>query len=212
LKHVSRKIYNRSGIACNSKARFPIHSRVPQDSILGPLLYTLYTSDLPTSRKTTLSTFEDYTAIFAIHSDPTIASLNLQDHLHSIEKWLQKWKMKVNETKLTHIMFTIRKGYCPPVCINQTVTPQFETIKYLGLHFDCKLTWKEHISIKRKQLDHKTRDIKWLIRKNSPLSLENKTLIYKTILKPVWTYGIELWGCASKSNIAIMQQYQSKIL
>jgi len=33
-----------------------------------------------------------------------------------------------------------------------------------------------------------------------------------TILKPIWTYGIELWGCASKSNIAIMQRYQTKIL
>ena len=67
--------------------------------------------------------------------------------------------------------------------------------------------------MKRKQLDHKTRDIKWLIgKKNSPLSLENEILIYKTILKPIWTYGIELWGCASKSNIAIMQRYQSKIL
>ena len=50
--------------------RFPIHSCVPQGSILGPLLYTLYTSDRPTSRKTTLSTFADDTAIFAIHSDP----------------------------------------------------------------------------------------------------------------------------------------------
>jgi len=38
-------------------------------------------------------------------------------------------------------------------------------------------------------------------RKNSPLSLENKTLIYKTILKPVWTYGIELWGCANKPKL-----------
>ena len=46
----------------------------------------------------------------------------------------------------------------------------------------------------------------------SPLSLENKLLIYKTILKPIWTYDIVLWGCASKSNIAIMQRYQSKIL
>ena len=45
-----------------------------------------------------------------------------------------------------------------------------------------------------------------------PVSLENKTLIYKTTFRPIWTYGIELWGCASKSNIAIMQRYQSKIL
>jgi len=120
--------------------------------------------------------------------------------------------MKVNETKSTHITFTLRKRHCPPVCINQNEMPQVEKVKYLGLHFDCKLTWKEHIAKKSKQLDHKTCDIKWLISRKSPLSLENKTLIYKTILKSIWTYGIEMWGCASKSNIAIMQRYQSKIL
>ena len=32
------------------------------------------------------------------------------------------------------------------------------------------------------------------------------------MIKPIWTYGIELWGCASKSNTAIMQRAQSKIL
>ena len=53
---------------------------------------------------------------------------------------------------------------------------------------------------------------KMAIGKNSPLSLENKLLMYKMVLKPIWTYGIVLWGCASKSNIAIMQRYQSKIL
>jgi len=66
---------------------FHIHSGVPQGSILGPLLYVLHTSDLPTSRETTLGTFPDNTAIFAAHEDPTIASLNLQQHLHTIEKW-----------------------------------------------------------------------------------------------------------------------------
>ena len=74
------------------------------------------------------------------------------------------------------------------------------------------LSRTEHIDMKRKQLDHKTREIKWLIGKNSPLSLENKLLVYKTVLKPVWTYGIELWDCANKSNIAIVQRYQSKLL
>ena len=69
-----------------------------------------------------------------------------------------------------------------------------------------------HITKKRKQLDLKTREINWLIGKNSPLSLENKLLIYKMVLKPIWTYGIALWGCASKSNISVIQRYQSKLL
>jgi len=80
------------------------------------------------------------------------------------------------------------------------------------LTYTVRLTWREHIAMKRKQLDHKTREINWLIGKNSPLSLENRILIYKTILIPAWTYGIELWGCANKSNIAIMQRCQSKLL
>jgi hypothetical protein len=83
--------------------RFPEHSGVPQGSILGPLPCTLYTSKLPTTRETILSTFADNTAITATHSDPTAAPLDLQDHLHNIENWLQKWKIKVNETKSSQI-------------------------------------------------------------------------------------------------------------
>jgi hypothetical protein len=28
----------------------------------------------------------------------------------------------------------------------------------------------------------------------------------------MWTYGIELWGCAKPTNIKILQNYQSQIL
>jgi hypothetical protein len=39
-----------------------------------------------------------------------------------------------------------------------------------------------------------------------------KVLNYKTIIIPIWMYGLELWDCASKSNISIIQRSQSKIL
>ena len=101
--------------------RFIIHSGVPKGSILGPILYTLYISDLSTFKGTTSNTFADDTAT---HANPTIASRNLEVHLHRTEKWLCNWKIKVNETKSTHIKFTLRKGHCPSVSINQTIIPQ----------------------------------------------------------------------------------------
>ena len=48
--------------------------------------------------------------------------------------------------------------------------------------------------------------------RKSELSLENKLLIYKTILQPIWTYGIPLWGTASNSNIETPQRFQNKVL
>ena len=61
-------------------------------------------------------------------------------------------------------------------------TPQTDTVKYLGLHFDKRLTWREHVTKTRKHLDLKTRELIWLIGKHSPLSLTNKLLIYKRVL------------------------------
>jgi hypothetical protein len=41
---------------------------------------------------------------------------------------------------------------------------------------------------------------------------KDKLLLYKTKLKPIWTDGIELWGCSKPSNTKISQAFQSKTL
>lgn len=48
--------------------------------------------------------------------------------------------------------------------------------------------------------------------RKSQLSVKNKLLIYKVILKPIWTYGIQLWSTASNDNLEIIQRFQSKAL
>ena len=40
----------------------------------------------------------------------------------------------------------------------------------------------------------------WFIGRRSALSMHNKLMMYKQILKPVWTYGIELWGCTKQKK------------
>jgi len=48
--------------------------------------------------------------------------------------------------------------------------------------------------------------------RRSALSTHNKLVLYKQILKPVWTYGIQLWGCTKPGSTAVIQRFQNKVL
>ncbi|KMQ86692.1 hypothetical protein RF55_14266 [Lasius niger] len=52
----------------------------------------------------------------------------------------------------------------------------------------------------------------WLTGRHSQLSSESKIAIYKPILKPVWTYDIQLWRTTKESNIDILERFQTKTL
>jgi hypothetical protein len=52
----------------------------------------------------------------------------------------------------------------------------------------------------------------WLLGCNSELSVQNKLILYKQVIHSVWSYGIQLWGCTSESNIQVIQYYQNKVL
>lgn len=197
----------------DSLSRFcDISAGVPQGSVLGPLLYTIYTADLPEVNDVTTATFADDTAILASHTDRFVASQRLQKGLDKISTWLHKWRIRASANKSVHVTFTLRKGDCPPVHVNNAILPHQDNVRYLGMHLDRRLTWKHHIQTKRQELNIRYKNLHWLLGRNSKLSVDNKLLIYKVILKPVWLYGIELWGSACNSNISIIQRMQNCIL
>ena len=191
---------------------FPVQAGVPQGSILGPILYTVYTSDIPQHPSTTLASFADDTAILSRHTDPSTATNFIQHHLYLIETWARKWRLKINSSKSVNITFTLRRGYSPPLYLNNILIPSSDITRYLGLHLDKRLTWNPHTKLKRQDMNRRYKLLLRLLDTRSKLTLENKLLIYKAIIRPIWTYGLELWGSTKPSNSYRIQILQSRIL
>lgn len=156
--------------------------------------------------------YADDKVILSISENPVTASSNLQLHLYLMSNWYDKWRIKINQNKSSHTTFTLKKGICPTVTLNNIPIPTSDTIKYLGLNLDKRLTWKNHIRTKRLTLNARMRILSPLISRNNKTNLKVKLLIYKALLKPIWTYGIQLWGSAKKSNTNKIQVFQNLAL
>ena len=119
---------------------FQIKAGVPQGSVLGPILYLLFTYDLPISNNVVIGTFADDTAILASACNATSASHKLQESLNEITQWLNEWRIKPNVNKSVQVTFTTRRDTCPTVTLNDIEISQSSSTKYLGIHLDRKLT------------------------------------------------------------------------
>jgi hypothetical protein len=157
-----------------------------------------------------MATFADDTTVMAIGEIVEISTRKLQSAVNKIAIWTRKWRIKLNESKSVHIDFTNKKIIQQPVFITGTKVPYANTAKYLGMTLDAKLRWKEHIKKKRDELNIKFRKMYWLLGRNSDLSVHNKIIFYKQVIGPIWSYGIQLRGCASDPNIQVIQRYQNR--
>ena len=85
-----------------------INAGVAQGSVLGPILYTLYMANIPTTTNNRILTIADDTAVLVRHSKPETAVKLLQEHITKVEKWPQDKQIKANPNKcIPHIAFTL---------------------------------------------------------------------------------------------------------
>ena len=71
------------GITSNQCA---VTSGVPQDTVLGPLLFLMYINDLPTGFSSTIRLFVDDCLLYRTITSPA-DSLHLQKGLDALSKW-----------------------------------------------------------------------------------------------------------------------------
>ncbi len=192
-----------------------IEAGVPQGSILGPALYSLYLTDLPEFEKTTTALYADDTALYAHSFYATAAQVQNQLHINKLIPYFAEWKMKVNKTKTEQIIFTRKRTNTKPFSQlkidGHPVQPE-KVVRYLGLQLDTRLNFKHHIKTTVTKGNAAIRILYPLLARNSANSDENKLIVYKQIIRPLITYGAPVWGHSSNYTMEPLEIFQNKCM
>lgn len=195
---------------------FGITAGVPQGSTLSPSLYNIFTSDMPTPQNCELGLYADDTAIVTTSESVSTITINLKNAFNTIFKYFTQWKIKINASKTQAIFFSRKRKpeFLPnsELNLNGQLVPWNDSIKYLGLHLDKKLTFKTHIDLTIKKCDNIIKLLYPIINRKSKLSNENKILIFKVVFQCVLLYGSPVWGNCAITHRKRLQVKQNKIL
>lgn len=204
-QHVS--LCNTSSVSIHLKAG------VPQGSVLSPLLFNLYVNDLSkTVSGCDLYQYADDTLLVSRHINLCSAISLLQTNATRVIDWFDANCIKINIDKTKLMCFSSPlKRKCPEIpfvlhsskCTHCICAPLdfVPSIKYLGIFFDCDLSWNSHLSYVAKRL----RSVSCMLYSTKtffPFSVRN-------MLANALAYGLLRYGITIYANCSML--WQNKI-
>ena len=143
--------YQRVLLNGQSSTWLPIIAGVPQGSILGPLFFLIYISDLSSKNLSSITKlFTDDTSIFSVVHDVDLSAKQLNDNSNKISEWAFQLKMAFNpdlSKQEQEIVFSHKthKISHPKLNFNNSPVVQSTCQKHLGLYLDEKLNFPHNI-------------------------------------------------------------------
>ena len=111
---------------------------------MGPILYALFVSPLLDLTRMTLFADDNY----IIRSNCNLEALieDMKETLEMITKWLKDSGLKVNDNKTEACLFYIRDHPPVEITINNATIKTKLSMNVLGVQFDSKLQWTDHVN------------------------------------------------------------------
>ena len=184
-----------------------VPSGVIQGSVLGPLLFNIFVSDLPNCVDSKLIMYADDSTLYRQISSYD-DEIKLQEDLNNIMYWSSVNGMKLNASKCTSMDITLsnlrRFGR---YSINDSLLTHADHIKLLGLNISYNLSWNFHNEAVRnksaKLIAFVSRNLKGCTRK-----VKQQSYLY--LIRPVMTYGAPAWHPTTNENVNKLQLLQNR--
>jgi hypothetical protein len=169
-----------------------MHTGVAQGGLISPLLFSLYVNDMPVlSRHIKLALYADDTAIIAMSHKSALLIRYLETYLSDPEGWLREWRIAVNVSKSNAVLFAKAAWQVPrprPVQFLGEPIERVDTVCYLGVTLDSRLTWWPRIVQVRKKASQQLGVLGSFLNRRSGLTIRNRVLLYKQLIRPMMDY------------------------
>ncbi len=169
---------------------------VPQVSILGPLLFSLYINNLQLQgSQASIIMYADDTVIVFSHTDYIHIQTVLNNELRNVKAWLDKHKLTLNTKKTKYMIFGSQKQLHKvgpmKIEIGDQEIERVKSFKYLEVYLDEVMTYKEHVSKVVKKISSRKGVLSKVVRY---VTLDNRKLLFNTIILPHFDYCRMLIG------------------
>jgi len=183
----------------NSKSRQrQLKTGVPQGGVLSPVLFNIYTSDIPTPpTQVQIESYADDITTLTSHSKIKEAENRLQPYLNDIYNWTQENDLQLNADKSTATLFTSHQAEYNTtlnLTINNKIIPTVKNPKIPGLHFDPKLNFNQHITQTKEKASKTINILKALTSTKWGKDKETVVATYKAITRPQIEYASTVWS------------------
>ena len=174
-----------------------IDTGVPQGSLLGPRLYSIYSNDLPgAATNASVEMFADDNTVFCIGNTVDEVLSKIRKAIADLNKWARNNFMTIHPAK-TELMLLSKTKFIGPlqkICLGPNELSFVSKATCLGIHIDNKLSWSPHVKSLSKRFSARVKKLKHL------KGFDNRILesIYFKGIIPSIAYSIALWG-SSKS-------------